>query len=361
MSLTSPIICYHHQNYQYPPYARPDKPQFLRIYRSMKLMLEEDDVLPAKPVPHTSAAINRAGRATKQVDDATWGNNGLKKRPSHHHHITGRLNLMFVSVTMNAHGSSLIGGSAKLIIPGDRSSYPARATNKLLGLRNSSGAHPEAIQADHTTLYLYPAEYDDNTEKPTANHLLGGEHQTGQPLDMVEDTLIPPSSVPNSRLPQPIEAPWPLICSTKCRPPYIPADSDATIDYEKRVVSVRLALRSVSPTSRQHLAEEYVALLADDPLLMPSSGGEKQRPDPDFRHSLAPPNGLHTPRPTPPLQLPPLRIHHRTAYPADSHPISPMSPHAQQGDASSRILGPQHAPRLEMSTVDVHDCLKRSS
>jgi hypothetical protein len=52
---------------------------------------------------------------------------------------------------MNAQGSSLIGGSAKLLTPVDLSSYLARATDKLLRLHTSSRAHNDANPAHSTT------------------------------------------------------------------------------------------------------------------------------------------------------------------------------------------------------------------
>jgi hypothetical protein len=45
--------------------------------------------------------------------------------------------------------------------------------------------------------------------------------------------------------------------------------SHVTHAYNKLVVSVRLALRSTSPISRQRLFEEYVALLAENPSFSP--------------------------------------------------------------------------------------------
>jgi hypothetical protein len=50
----------------------PINPRFLRIYRVPKPTLEEGEILPTKPVPHTYAAINRTGIATDQVADTTW-------------------------------------------------------------------------------------------------------------------------------------------------------------------------------------------------------------------------------------------------------------------------------------------------
>jgi hypothetical protein len=53
----------------------------------------------------------------------------------------------------------------------------------------------------------------------------------------------------------PAEAHWHTIRRTKRRPQAAHANSHVTEDYEKRVVSVRLALRSASPSPRQRIAE----------------------------------------------------------------------------------------------------------
>jgi hypothetical protein len=49
------------------------------------------------------------------------------------------------------------------------------------------------------------------------------------------------------------------------------------MDYDDRVLTTRLALRAATPNSRQKIAEEYVALLAEDPLLLPPHGGKMPR------------------------------------------------------------------------------------
>jgi hypothetical protein len=49
--------------------------------------------------------------------------------------------------------------------------------------------------------------------------------------------------------------------------------------YDYRVLAMRLALRAASPNSRQKIAEEYAALIAKDPLLLPPHGGKMPRQD----------------------------------------------------------------------------------
>jgi hypothetical protein len=107
----------------------PINPRFLRIYRVPKPETKEGEILPPKPVPHTQAALNRTNHATKLVADNTWASNGLpsqkKTISSRHYHITERHKIVFASVSLNVHGSSLLGGSAKLTTFVYRSTYLA--------------------------------------------------------------------------------------------------------------------------------------------------------------------------------------------------------------------------------------------
>jgi hypothetical protein len=74
---------------------------------------------------------------------------------------------------------------------------------------------------------------------------------------------------------------WQHVPPSKRRPTETPDDSPSFDDYVQRVVSLRLALRTASPSSRQRLAEDYAALLAEDPLMLPALGGKMQRHDLD--------------------------------------------------------------------------------
>jgi hypothetical protein len=97
----------------------PINPRFLRIYRVLKPATKEGEILPPKPVLHNQAVLNCRDLASELITESTWGTNGLpsqiKTRPTRHHHITERHKLVFSSVTPKTHGSSLIGGSAKLV------------------------------------------------------------------------------------------------------------------------------------------------------------------------------------------------------------------------------------------------------
>jgi hypothetical protein len=122
-----------------------------------------------------------------------------------------------------------------------------------------------------------------------------------QPTDM-EDTLLPYRPNPNSTTSPSEETQWQQARLSKRRPLATPDDSPASNDYVKCVVSLRLALQSASPTSRHHFAEEYAAVLAEDPLLLPTSGGEMQRHDLASTSPLLPrpANSMpHQPRPPP--------------------------------------------------------------
>jgi hypothetical protein len=104
-------------------------------------------------------------------------------------------------------------------------------------------------------------------------------------MDMGEDTH-PTDRPPHSNISPPEEAQWQQVRPSKRRPLETPDDSFASDDYANRVVSLRLALRSASPTSLHHLAEEYAGLLAEDPLMLPNPRGKMQRHDLDFSRSL---------------------------------------------------------------------------
>jgi hypothetical protein len=78
-----------------PSHIVPDSinPWFLRIYRVPKPTIEESEILPRKPDPHTQAPLNRTDLATDLVADNFWiTTNGIpsrkKARPTRHHHIT---------------------------------------------------------------------------------------------------------------------------------------------------------------------------------------------------------------------------------------------------------------------------------
>jgi hypothetical protein len=157
------------------PYARPIKLRFLRTNRVPKPPLEEGEVLPPKPIPHTYAALNCTDLATTLVANATWASSGLpsqkKTSPTRHHHITERhYYIVFASVTLNAQGSSLIGGSAKLATPVDRSSYLAHAIDKFIRQHSTARARPEMNPADSSThpMNMIPLMMTLTSLKPTS-------------------------------------------------------------------------------------------------------------------------------------------------------------------------------------------------
>jgi hypothetical protein len=133
----------------------PINPQFLRIYRVPKPTLEGGELLHSKPIPHTQVALYRIDLATGLVEDATRTSNGLPlpkiSRPTHHHHIIERHKNIFATVALDAHGGSLLGGLAKVATLVDRSSYLARAIDKLLLPHTSSRNQPETQRADNTS------------------------------------------------------------------------------------------------------------------------------------------------------------------------------------------------------------------
>jgi hypothetical protein len=105
--------------------ADPIDPQFLRIYRVLKAAIEEGEILPPKPVPHTQAAFDRTDLATGLLANNT--DYPPKRKQYLFATTTSRKknDIVFAYVTLNAHGSSQLGGSAKLVSPIDRSTFSA--------------------------------------------------------------------------------------------------------------------------------------------------------------------------------------------------------------------------------------------
>jgi hypothetical protein len=121
-----------------PSIFRPTRstPRSLRIYRVPRPPLEEREILPPKPILHTRVTLHCIDLPTTLVSDTTWASSGLfphnKSTPTHHNHIAERGKLTFALIAHNAHGLSLIMGSAKLFTLVGRSSYLVRAIDKVM-------------------------------------------------------------------------------------------------------------------------------------------------------------------------------------------------------------------------------------
>jgi hypothetical protein len=112
---------------------------------------------------HNQAALNRCDQAIGLVvEDATWTSNGLPlpkhTRPTRLHQITSRCKIIFATVVLYGHGASLIGASAKLATPVDRSSYLVRTIDKLLRLHTSFRNRLETQRADNTSQPTDPTD-----------------------------------------------------------------------------------------------------------------------------------------------------------------------------------------------------------
>jgi hypothetical protein len=191
----------------------PINPRVLRICRLPKPTLEAGEVLPPKPILHTQAALNRTDLATGLVEAATWTSSGfplpkIKSRTARHQHITERHKIIFTMVALYAHGVSLIGGSAKITPPVNRSSCLARAIDKLLRLHTSARNRTHALHEDSTSQPIDTTDVANTADRP--HHLPA---TTKQPNDhttvMKEDTQ--PTGTPT-------EAPWQLVRCSKRRP-----------------------------------------------------------------------------------------------------------------------------------------------
>jgi hypothetical protein len=146
LSLTSPLpLLYTTTLQKITIYMMPDpiNPRVLHIYPLPHPTFEEGEVLPPKPIPHTQAAIIRTDLVTGLVAATMWSSSGLplpkKSRQERHPQSTKRHKIIFASVALYAH---LLGSSAKLTTPVDRSSYRPCATNMLLRLHTSTKHRP---------------------------------------------------------------------------------------------------------------------------------------------------------------------------------------------------------------------------
>jgi hypothetical protein len=151
----------------------PINPRFLQIFLVARPAIEEGETLPPKPVPHTQAALDRTDTATGLLADNTWATNGLPShytaRPLRHYHITERHKIIFAYVTLNAHGPSLIGGSAKLVTPVDRSSCLSQAIDKSMRLQASARLRANTHPTDNSPL-IKASEEDDTNDLSTETH-----------------------------------------------------------------------------------------------------------------------------------------------------------------------------------------------
>jgi hypothetical protein len=166
-------------------------------------------------------------------------------------------------------------GSAKFATPANRSSYLVKAIDKPLRLQTSSRNRPETHHADSTsqpTRLTLPAL----TTLPT------------------NPTLSPRENSKTSTLPLMRRTPVIQTRQAKLRSGCFVLVSVVRMNRQhtiliwrlmKRVISMRLALRSDSPNSRPTIAQEYAALLADNPLLLPSPSEKVPHQDPDSRRS----------------------------------------------------------------------------
>jgi hypothetical protein len=151
---------------------------------------EMSEILPPKLAPHTKATLNRTSLATELVAHSTKISSGLpsqKKiaRPSTHHHITKRHKIILAPVSMNAHGSSLLGGSANLTASVNHSIYLAEDADRLLCLHITTRAKPSEYPTNNYASPHATAE-GDNADQPTGTRP-GNSYPNDQPMDMEVD------------------------------------------------------------------------------------------------------------------------------------------------------------------------------
>jgi hypothetical protein len=130
-------------------------------------------------------------------------------RNPRHHHTTKRYKIVFSSVTMNAHGSNLIGGSAKLATPKERSTYHVEAIVRLLRLQVTAQARVYTNPPDKSTS-LRATDDGDNAYQPTATRA-GDSNLDDQGMDMEEDPATTDGPNPHHKNPR--------SNGNKCAPP----------------------------------------------------------------------------------------------------------------------------------------------
>jgi hypothetical protein len=130
---------------------------------------------------------------------------------------------------------------------------------------------------------------------------------------------------------------WRTVRPAPRRPHDSHANSPITGDYDKRVISARLALCLASLSSCQRIAKKHAALLDEDPLMLPYPAAECNAPietlDPPFSPVQQPPR--HNAPVSLPL-IPPRRLFPRTTFHAVTLPPKPIS--GPLGRGSTKII-----------------------
>jgi hypothetical protein len=105
---------------------------------SLKPSAEESEIVPKKPIPHTTVTINRTSKAGANATGAFSGLNAT----------TCRHNIVFASFAMATHGASLLGGSQRLFSPNVRATFLSQATDKRKRLHN----YLRQLRPDHLAI-----------------------------------------------------------------------------------------------------------------------------------------------------------------------------------------------------------------
>jgi hypothetical protein len=277
-----------------------------------------------------------------------------KSRPLRHHHITDRHMIFFASMTLNAHGWGLIGGSAKLVTTVDRSTNLSQAIDKLLRLRATARSRANAYPTD-TSTFPYAYEEDGTADLPTETRP-GDKTLEDQTMDMEEDTR--PTDRPTSTL---LSLPPKKHNGNKSAP--------LSVTVQKPMTTHLL------PTTMSSVSSLYVSRY-DPPLPLPDSTSRKNTPHRCLRtpscfplmaetcnamilipHALSGPNRSSNLHPSA-AQTPSLRVHgsvHITRRHLRRIHTSPTPNNCPLRRGRNRITGqapaPRPKPRREMPTV----------
>jgi hypothetical protein len=168
-------------------------PWMLRIYRVTKPPLEAEQIIPPNTIPNTRAKLHQTAHPNTRLPPLLMLRGPLAAfHPKRHHDLPDTTTSPTITQSFlprrppHAHGSSLLGGSAKLFTSVDRSSYLARAIDMLLRLRSPTHPSPEMNPADSTTQSHDPARARDTTDEPDT-HFAANSQQFDQATAIEKD------------------------------------------------------------------------------------------------------------------------------------------------------------------------------
>jgi hypothetical protein len=178
----------------------PSRPTFMRVF--CLPTPKEGEIAPKKLAPNTSTALNITV-ATRAALDATWAISRRPPRkvtrPSHLHATTALHKIIFASLSLYAHGASLLGGYVRLSTPLVRATFSAQATDKLKCLQ-SPRRHRQSDKPAISTTTHRPSQPRTSSHGPIEGYLRTATARTTPPSTWMK-TDNPSPTHPPSLLP----------------------------------------------------------------------------------------------------------------------------------------------------------------